>query len=410
MKIAYFINQYPKVSHSFIRREILALERQGFNVGRFALRGWDSELVDPDDLVELERTRFVLKDGLLPLLLRFAGNAVRQPLATARGLAMAFSLANGGDRTLLHHLVSLAEASVLAGWLRADGVQHVHAHFGTNSAEVVMLARALGGPAYSFTVHGPDEWDMPEQLKLRDKVRDAKFVVGISSFTRAQLCRWVRAEDQGKIHIVHCGLEASFHHGAAVPAPDNRTLVCIGRLSRQKAQYLLIDAIAKLKQRGSRVDVVLGGDGEMRPEIEAKIAAQGLQDQVRLTGWISSDDVRRELLAARAMVLPSFAEGLPVVLMEALAVRRPVLTTYIAGIPELVRDGQEGWLVPAGSPDELADAIDACLAMPIDTLRAMGDRGHARVIERHSVDTEALKLAALIRGVDPVLIHRVSVA
>jgi colanic acid/amylovoran biosynthesis glycosyltransferase len=401
MKIAYFINQYPKVSHSFIRREILALERHGLPIQRYALRGWDAPLVDADDIEELKHTRFVLKDGVGSVVLGLLKYAVCRPLGFARGLRTAWELAYGGDRTWAHHLFALGEAAVLANWMRQDGIDHVHAHFGTNSAEAVMLAHALGGPTYSFTVHGSAEWDMPQQYKLREKIRDASFVVGISSYTKAQLCRWADAEHWPKIHVVHCGLEDSFHESANVPVPDNRRIVSIGRFVKEKAFELLVEAVGQLKLQGVMVDLVLCGDGELRPRIEALIQRYGIQSQVRITGWISSAQVREELLAARAFVLSSVMEALPVVLMEAMALRRPVVATYVGGIPELVRNGQEGWLVPPGSLGDLMEAIVACLDTPIDTLRQMAERGRERALQRHTVDTEALKLIKLFQEVVP---------
>ena len=150
--------------------------------------------------------------------------------------------------------------------------------------------------------------------------------------------------------------------------------------------------------KGIAVELVLAGDGEMRAEIEALVARHGLGAQVRITGWIGSAQVREEILAARAMVLPSFAEGLPVVVMEAMALRRPVLSTYVAGIPELVRPGENGWLFPAGDVDALVAALEQALATPPQRMEEMGDAAHARAIERHSVETEAAKLARLFRG------------
>ncbi len=195
----------------------------------------------------------------------------------------------------------------------------------------------------------------------------------------------------------HCGLEAAFHSGVALDPPDVPRLVCVGRLCEQKGQLLLVQALAVLQQRGLACELVLAGDGEMRAEVEALIAQNKLEQHVRITGWISSAQVREELLAARAMVLPSFAEGLPVVIMEAMALRRPVLTTAVAGIPELVRHGEAGWLFSAGAVDELADAMAQCLATPASQLAAMGAAAHKRVLLRHSVDIEAGKLAGLLR-------------
>ena len=395
LNIAYFINQYPKVSHSFIRREILALERQGYAVERIALRGWDGNLVDVEDLRERGQTRYVLEEGMTGLLVSALRIMATRPLRFAAALWTALRLGLRADRPLPFHLVYLAEACRILPWLEQSGAQHVHAHFGTNSAEVVMLTHILGGPPYSFTVHGPEEFDKPEFLKLREKVKRAAFVVAISSYGRSQLCRWVDYADWGKIKVVHCGLEPAFHKVAAVPIPSAPRLVCVGRLCEQKGQLLLVEAVAQLVRKGVEIEVVLAGDGEMRAEIEALIAQRRLQKQVRITGWISSEQVRDEILASRALVLPSFAEGLPVVVMEAMALRRPVLTTYVAGIPELIESGKHGWLFPAGDVEALAAAMQAFLALPLAAVEEMGDAAHARALERHSIDIEAGKLAQL---------------
>lgn len=258
-----------------------------------------------------------------------------------------------------------------------------------------MLLHALGGPGYSFTVHGPEEFDKPEFIKLREKVRHAAFVVAISSYGRSQLFRWIDEADWGKVQIVHCGLEPDFHQVNVPAIPAAPRLVCVGRLCEQKGQLLLVQALARLAARGIPFELVLAGDGEMRPQIEAMIRSHGLEDRIHITGWISSGQVREEILASRALVLPSFAEGLPVVIMEAMALRRPVLSTFVAGIPELVRPGESGWLAPAGDVAELALQLERLLALPPATLAGMGQAAHARVIERHAIDTEATKLARL---------------
>ncbi|USX19312.1 glycosyltransferase family 4 protein [Oxalobacteraceae bacterium OTU3REALA1] len=397
MKIAYLINQYPKVSHSFIRREILALERQGFEVQRIALRGWADPLVDAEDLRERDKTSYLLRDGVVGVALATLGVMFKSPGRFFGALGLALRMARRADRPLPLHLIYLAVACRMLGWLRASGARHLHAHFGTNPAEVAMLARALGGPAYSFTVHGPEEFDKPEFLHIKEKIARSAFVVAISSFGRSQLFRWIPFTDWPKVEIVHCGLEPVFHAGPAVPPPAAPRLVCVGRLCEQKGQLLLVRAVAQLAARGIPVELVLAGDGEMRAEIETLIARHQLQAAVRITGWISSEQVREEILAARALALPSFAEGLPVVVMEAMALRRPVLTTYVAGIPELVRDGVDGWLIPAGDVDHLAAALERALATPLEEIAAMGERAHVRALARHSIDTEAAKLAALIQ-------------
>lgn len=260
-----------------------------------------------------------------------------------------------------------------------------------------MLAHALGGPRYSFTVHGPEEFDKPRFIGLGEKIHRSAFAVAISSYGRSQLYRWVEHEHWPKVHVVHCGLERDFHEVPPVAIPDAPRLVCVGRLCEQKGQLLLIEAAARLSGKGIAFELVLAGDGEMRGEVEALIACHGLEDRIRITGWISAEQVRREILAARGLVLPSFAEGLPVVIMEAMALRRPVLTTYVAGIPELVRHGVEGLLFPAGSVDELAAAMEMYLATSLVELADMGEAAYRRVLARHDVDAEATKLAKLFR-------------
>ncbi|WP_397449710.1 glycosyltransferase [Pseudomonas sp. NA-150] len=398
MRISYFINQYPKVSHSFIRREILALERQGFEVQRIALRGWDAELVDAEDESERNKTSYVLQGGAKGLIAPLLQVLRAQPRRFFSTLWLALRMGLRADRPWPYHLVYLAEACQVLQWLQAFGAGHVHAHFGTNSTEVVMLANALGGPAYSFTVHGPEEFDKPLLIKLREKVRRAAFVAAVSSYGRSQLFRWVAHGHWAKVKVVHCGLERVFHDVPAVAAPSAPRLVCVGRLCEQKGQLLLLEAARILAAQGVEFELVLAGDGEMRAEIEALIARYELRARVRITGWISSAQVREEILAARALVLPSFAEGLPVVIMEAMALRRPVLTTYVAGIPELVRQGENGWLFPAGAVDELATAMADCLAQPADVLQRMGEAAYQRVLERHDIDTEAAKLASFFRA------------
>ncbi|MFJ4065736.1 glycosyltransferase [Pseudomonas sp. NPDC089996] len=392
MRIAYFINQYPKVSHSFIRREILALERQGIEVQRIALRGWDAELHDAEDLAERDKTRYVLQEGLRGLLKPLYEVIRAQPRRFLAALNLALRLGWRADRPWPYHLVYLAEACRVVQWLQASAAEHVHAHFGTNSTEVVMLANALGGPAYSFTVHGPEEFDKAQLLHLGEKVSRAAFVAAVSSYGRSQLFRWVAHEHWGKVKVVHCGLERGFHEGAAQAPAQAPRLVCVGRLCEQKGQLLLIEAAHALASQGVAFELVLAGDGELRGPIEAQIARHGLQAQVRITGWISSAQVRDEILAARALVLPSFAEGLPVVIMEAMALRRPVLTTYVAGIPELVRQGENGWLFPAGSVEALTEAMLDCLQQPVPALQRMGEAAYQRVLQRHDIDTEAARL------------------
>lgn len=395
LHVAYFINQYPKVCHSFIRREIQALERIGFTVKRFALRGWQEDLVDEADIRERGQTAYVLQCGVGGLMGAIARAALSRPKRFILAVKLALSMSRKADRSMPYHIIYLAEACKLLQWMEASSVRHIHAHFGTNSTEVAMLVSVLGDISYSFTVHGSGEFDKPLSLHLNEKIKRAAFVVAISSFCRSQLYRWAEYEDWKKVHIVRCGLEKEFHSVSTPAYPTRRTLVCVGRLCEQKGQMLLLNAVSELRRKGHVFQLILAGDGDMRADLEAQIRHHSLEETVTITGWISSDQVRSALLSAQAMILPSFAEGLPVVLMEAMAVRRPVLATHIAGIPELVVHGDNGWLFPAGDVERLVEVIEEFLKVPIETLEEMGKSAHARVLALHDVDVEARKLGTL---------------
>ena len=398
MRVAYLINQYPKVSHTFIRREIHALERQGIEVVRFALRGWNSLLVDADDKAEQTKTRYVLGAGLASMTAALLWAALLRPMRFASAMRQAIRLGKGGYRPLPVYLVYLAEACVLLHWLQAERVTHLHAHFGTNAVCVAMLVRMLGGPPYSFTVHGPEEFDKAPLLQLSMKASKAAFVAAISSFGRSQLYRWLAPPDWAKVKVVHCGLDSDYFAMRRESSQAAARLVCVGRLCEQKGQMLLIEAAAMLHARGVAFELVLAGDGEMRPQLEQAIADRGLQARVRITGHISGDQVQQELLGSRGLVLPSLAEGLPVVIMEAMALRRPVISTYVAGIPELVAHGETGWLVPAGAVRELAEAMQDCLSASPERLARMGLRGRERALQRHHIDVAASRLAHFFAG------------
>ena len=395
MKIAYFINQYPKVSHSFIRREINALERQGIEIGRYALRTDASELVDEGDKAELKKTRYLLKQPFWIFIQVCFLQFVKGPFRFFRALMIAIKMGWNSDRGIARHFFYFLEACLLKEWLCKSNTSHVHAHFGTNSAAVVMLSKLLGGPPYSFTVHGPEEFDKPEFISLGEKIKHAAFVVAISSFGKSQLFRWIPHELWHKVKIVHCGLEKAFYDFDMQQVRQNRKMVCVGRLCEQKGQLLLVEAAVRLAGEGEDFQLVLAGDGPMRTEIEGLIKDHDIGSKITITGWISSDRVREELLDSTALVLPSFAEGLPVVIMEAMALGRPVVTTYIAGIPELVVPNENGWLVPAGSIEALITTIRELLYAPDKDIQRLGEHARHRVIERHNIDTEAEKLVRL---------------
>lgn len=397
--IGYLTNVYPAVSHSFIKREILALEAQGIKVHRWSIRACAPDLPDPSDRREAERTETILA-GKTKVVLAAVLTLLRQPLKFHGALRACLKGRPAGARILIVRLAYLAEACLLAQSARQRGVRHIHAHFGTNPATVARLSYLLGGPSYSFTVHGPDEFDQPIVHDLAGKVADAKFVVAISDYGRSQLMRWCDMADWPKLNVVRCGLDQCFLSADFPQIPDDaeRTLVCVARLAPQKGLPILIEAAASLKQAGQDFRIVIVGDGDLRPRLEHSIRAGDLEGMVELRGAASMAVVRSEILAARAFVLPSFAEGLPVSIMEALSLGRPVITTRIAGISELV-DEACGRVVSAGDVASLCAAITEILDAPVHQLRDMGKIGRQRVLSAHDAEINAQKLATLFAAV-----------
>lgn len=400
LKIAYLVNTYPRGSQTFVRREILALERLGWDIHRFAMRSDRAALVEPADMAEDARTEHVLELGAGRLVASALGWMARNPKGAARAFVMALRCgAQGAGGTpgtggRLRHMIYLVEAAHLARRCHDLRLPHLHAHFGTNSATVAMLSALMGGPGYSFTVHGPEEFDAPRALSLGTKADHALFSVAISGYGRSQLYRWTDAQTWPRLHVVHCGIEPWRFPDPAPMPQGGPHLVAIGRLSEQKGFALLIDAIAKAVPDLPDLRLTLVGDGPLRPQLEAAIARHDLARHVTLTGWLDEGRVRETLAQAQALIVPSFAEGLPVVIMEAMAAGRPVIATTIAGVPELVTP-DTGWLVPTGDAGALAQAIRHMSATPLDRLVQMGQAARQRVFDRHDIDREAEKLTVL---------------
>lgn len=395
MSVAYLINLYPKGSHTFIRREILELERQGVAVERFALRGWDSDPVDSIDQEELTKTRHTLRAGLLPLLFQAVRVACSRPKPFWQALKRALAMSKNAARPWPYHLIYLAHAAQILTWLKGSEVTHIHAHFGTNSAEIATLIHVLGGPSYSFTIHGAEVFDNPLHHALPLKVSGAKFVVGSCAYIASQTMYHVDPDLWGRIKVVHCGLPSAVFERSAAPLPKQPVFLCIGRFSPEKGHILLLRSFAAVLADHPGARLLLVGDGAMRARLEAQVSDMGLGAAVEFVGWLDSDAVQDKIREASVLVHPSFSEGLPVVIMEAMAERRPVISTYIAGIPELVRDGETGWLIPAGREEDLTQAMKDCASRPIKDLTCMGDAGFERVRARHDIRTEVEKLATL---------------
>lgn len=403
-RLGYLTSVYARASDSFIRGEVLELRRQGFEVFTFSVRKAAPSEHTSEDIKSEARQTIYLLEGLrsLPVLAASAAFVfLSSPVRAAQTFALSWRCSGKGLRARFLAAAYFAEAARLAGHLKRLKIAHLHNHIGEGSAVVALLASRLTRIPYSLTLHGPFEFDRPKELHLGEKIAHAKFVVAISHYGKGQLSRWCRPEDLPKIHVVRCGLpDAFFEGGESDPAADNH-IVSVGRLSVEKGHRFLLEALAAVIAQGVEARLTLIGDGPHRSSIESDIRRLNLQDHVKLTGWQSADAIRQELISCKLFALPSLAEGLPVVIMEALALNRPVLTTYIAGIPELVEDGVCGWLAPSGSTEALAVKLREALSAGPDPLRRMGHEGRERVRRQHHQPTEVRKLARLFLGQQP---------
>ena len=337
-------------------------EENGIEVLRVAMRSDDPNDMSKVDFTEYEKTHYVLKQPKFELL-KHVFSAIREnPKSFLKALKVLFKMHSASKQSLLIHLIYLVESCNVAKVCKESDVDHIHAHFGTNPAEVAMYTSIISGVPYSFTVHGPEEFDKPLTLNLNQKIKYASRVIAITNYCKSQLFRWADYEDWQKVGIVHCGLEDNFFNEQTLNSKregDEYRFLCIGRLCEQKGQLLLLEAFSRFINAGFKAHLTLAGDGEMRVAIESFIKQHNLQGNVTITGWVDSIEIKELLSKSDAMLLPSFAEGLPVAIMEAMATGVPVISTAIAGIPELVVDKVTGFLVFPGSVNSLEDALVA---------------------------------------------------
>ncbi|MDQ2089344.1 glycosyltransferase [Marimonas arenosa] len=395
-RIAYLTGEYPRATDTFIQREVAALRALGLEVETCSVRRTGPEHhVGEEQRVEAANTFHLLEATKNPARLFSAHLRLlaRHPGRYFRTLVLATRTSPGGVKATLYQLIYFAEAAVLARQLKKTGATHLHNHIATSSCTVAMLASDLSGIPFSFTLHGPDIFYEPIRWRLDEKIRRARFVACISEFCRSQAMAFSAPEDWPKLHIVHCGVDPSRY----TPAPRERgaQLLFVGRLAAVKGLPVLFEALTRIDHPDLSLAIV--GDGPDRAALEAQAGALALSDKVDFMGYRSQSEVASLLKDADLLVLPSFAEGLPVVLMEALAAEVPVVATRIAGIPELVEHGNTGLLVPPGDADDLAAAIRMILQSP-DNAHKMARAGRTRIEAEFTSRTEAARLAHLFRA------------
>ncbi len=386
MKIAYLANRLTEVGATFIRHEMTAVTHAGHVVLPFSVRTpgeEDRALSEPS--MPAPTTYLLARSRLVPEVL---AETITRPAAVLRAARLVTSTSAAGVYGRARSVIQLIAGIRLGRQLRSQGVDHLHNH-GVHSAPVAMVASTVACVPYSFTTHGPPEFDSPEQPHLEVHAQQAAFIAAVTHVVRGEVCRMIPMSFWDRVHVVRCGLPAEQLHQAAAEVPDVPVVVCVARLDERKGQQLLLSAAHGLLAEGQQISVVLVGDGPTRDELQRWVERHDMTDHVRFTGWLASHDVRRELVLARGLVLPSLAEGLPLAVMEALAAGRPVVATAVGAVAELVRPGETGWLVPPTDVDALSTALQHLLHSPTRDLTAMGVRGAELVRERHDATREA---------------------
>ena len=386
-QIAYLISQYPAYSHTFILREIQQLRQFDVSIVVASINLPDRPLdqLTPLEKEEAEHTFYVKSQGILKAGIALIQTLFFKPLGLVRGLKKAVKLASFDVKRLLFNIFYLIEALLIGQWMRSQQITHLHVHFATPAAMVGLLVKEVFGYSFSFTVHGPDEFYDAAGYNLPEKILAADFVFCISHYARSQVMKLSPVSAWTKFDVCRLGVDPQrFIPHVKAEKTGECKLLCVGRLTSAKGQAILLEAIAELNLQGISVSLTLVGMGPDQQSLTHYAETLGISDQVIFTGAVDQNHIMTYYQAADIFVLPSFAEGLPVVLMEAMAMEIPCITTAITGVPELIQHGQDGLLVAASDRDGLVEAIANLVN---DSLRRkqMGQAGRLKVLSDYDL-------------------------
>ncbi len=390
-RIAYLVSQYPAISHTFILREIRGLRELGFEIHVASIRAADRSFqgLTCEEQDEQRVTFYIKPAGAAAALAAHVRILLRRPLRYTSALVYALRL-HGFPKTLLY----FAEAAVVADWMRRQRLHHLHMHFTTT---VGLLARRLWPMRTSATIHGSDEFIDPEGFHLARKIEAFDLVCAISEYGRSLLARRSDPRCWEKLRLARLGVDVDSY--APRPFrynPELFEILWAGRLAPVKGLHVLIGAVDRLIHDNRNVRLRIAGDGPERATLEKDVARRGLQDRIVFEGWQTPDQLRALYSQADAFALSSFAEGIPVVLMEAMAMEIPCVATWITGIPELIRHERDGLLVPPSREEELALAF-ARLIDDQDLRLRLGKSARQRVLEHYDLKRNTAVFAELLR-------------
>ena len=395
--LAYLVSTYVGLSMVFVAREVRQLRALGFNIDVASINLPDrpADKLTVAELDEAKRTYFVKRDGLAGAVTAHLQIAVTRPAGYLRGINWAIKLAGLDPRRLLFNLFYFTEALMVGRWMQRKQQSHLHIHLGSQAATVGLFVHHVFGFGYSITFHGPDEFYDARGQYLREKIAAAKLICCISSFTRSQLMMLSPYERWDKFVLARVGIDTQvFSPRQGKMLTNVFEVLCIGRLTPAKGQHLLIDAADRLAKEGRKIRVRLAGNGPDEESLRNHAARIGDPGNVMFEGGVNQEGIRALYAAADVLCLPSFAEGLPNVLMEAMAMEIPCLTTHIAGVPEMIRDGVDGLLVAPSDLEGLVDALKR-LMDDVELRDRLAKNGRLRVLELHDLERDAEDLAAI---------------
>ena len=399
VRLAYLVSRYPAISHTFILREVLALRRCGFEIAVASINEPDrlDASLTAEERSEAASTYYVKRHGAPGAFAALLAALVTRPAGLLKGLVAALRLGGTDLKAAAMHLAYLVEALMVGRFMRQRGLSHLHVHFMTPASTVGLLATKVFPVTFSMTAHGPDELYDVTAYRLREKLEAARFVCTIGKYCRSQLMRLTDPRHWRKYEVSPLGVDlTAFAPRPFREAPDPFEVICVGRLVPAKGQHVLLAAVARLAVAGRKVLLRFVGDGPDRASLEEEARTRGLGAAVVFEGSVNQDRIRALYSTADAFALASFAEGIPVVLMEAMAMEIPCVTTFITGIPELIRDGVDGLLVAPSDEEALAGAI-ARLADDPALRRSLGEAGRRRVAERYDLGRNTERLATIFR-------------
>jgi len=392
LKLGYLVSQYPAVNHTYLLREVQGLRALGFDICVASIRPADRpfDRLLPEEQEEVNRTYYVKRAGTKRMVLDQVATLLRSPISYAKGLWYALKTAGFSLRRGVRHLAYFAQAVMVGCWMRRNHLHHVHTHF---SSTVSLFLSKVFPITFSMTVHGPDEFKNPVGFLLPEKIAASLFICTISNFGRSQLRKCSPTSEWSKFEVVPLGVDISvFIPRLFRPKPERLEILCVGRLSPAKAQHVLIAAAEQLIKEGYKLRIRFAGDGPDRPMLEGQVRQRGLTAYAVFEGNLHQERIRDLYRETDVFALASFAEGVPVVLMEAMAMEIPCVATCVAGVPELIRDEVDGLLVPPADDNSLARAI-ARLQDDCDLRKRLGKSARLRVIDRYDL-RKNLKLLA----------------